>query len=391
MVLLLLEMTVTAKGPHDIVKGVKALGRYIQTHRRRFAASPILLIEADTSSPLQDSNNISNSSSGMVETLAGRHVHLILAQQMGLRTLVSKGGHGGDAKTHPGASSFVAPTADSVHEQVDLYTRMGAGTVCGVGSRASLDLAKAVAAQVASSNTIDNDNNTDPPELILVPDTLDAILTCVHPHALLLHDQEDVLLPHPSTTTPTNTTVALLEPDKFQHHPKETRQSMATALYACMTLLSHAVSTQTETSVQEDANQVLERCKQLLVTSTCTDSQAGEETHNAVADKLLQVGTSCLEFGLIGSQLPRSIPLAVTVSLLPTVFPDKDLLTILASMTVQPSDEKDILPPPLLATNQSVEQLLDLIQTNQTHWNCLDASRKELRAALEPFSLVPSS
>ncbi|KAL7555912.1 hypothetical protein ACA910_017363 [Epithemia clementina (nom. ined.)] len=422
----------------EIIKGIKSLGPYFRKEKARFAGAPILIIEGD-----HVSSNINTSKSnrhrhgsaaagggggggggtGMVETMAGRQIHLVLAQQMGFRTVVSKGG------LTDGAPIF--PTQHLVDQQLELLARVGATTVCGVGSRASLDLAKAVAKKAAEThaNTISHDSQDDTHQLILVPDTLEAVLASSHPYSLMLDAEEDVLVPYPATATAPimpSTTVALLESDNFfSFSTSRKEQDLRTAIDACLAILLDSLRHYQQKSdhdqnleqIVKKAKQSVQECLQLLPTLDMIEAPSSSNTdehkielrrcHDFIVDKLIQTGSTYLEFGLAPGSV-RSAPLAIMASLLPSIFPDKDSLAIMASVApalprllmesphakktntteVLDTTESVELPPPLLTTLEPVDKLMDLIQSNQIHWNCLDAPQRDLRALVEPLSLL---
>ena len=438
--------------PRQVIHGIKALGRHFQKERARLSGSPILIIEGGgmddgiSSSSKGDNNNNNNM---VVETMAGRHLHLLLTQQqLGSRIIVSKGGGKTTTTTnnhhHNSSSSWLFPTQNLVEQQLELLSRLGGSTViCGVGNRATLDLAKAVSDARRTWNTrhVIHDDDDDAKQLLLVANTYEAVLSCSHPYSLLLHEQEDILLAKSPTTTTTTTTVALLEFNMFEN-VSTSNDNVSTAIHACMAILldflwqqqqqqSNSNHNDNPSSYKnlEKAKQLLQDCWQMLLDCDNNKVVGSKENlfHNDLVDKIMETGSNYLEFGLESHPFyhaARSTPLAIAVSLIPTLFPNKDLLTVMASLTpallkmmmmkqqqqqckeettqimnshylLSSQQQQQRLPPPppiLLQTNESIKQLLTLIQNNQHSWNCFDVPQHELHSLMKlssSYSLLP--
>eukprot|EP00523_Entomoneis_sp_CCMP467_P020543 CAMPEP_0168848876 /NCGR_PEP_ID=MMETSP0727-20121128/11071_1 /TAXON_ID=265536 /ORGANISM="Amphiprora sp., Strain CCMP467" /LENGTH=330 /DNA_ID=CAMNT_0008902749 /DNA_START=27 /DNA_END=1019 /DNA_ORIENTATION=+ len=118
-----------------------------------------------------------------------------------------------------------------------------------------------------------------------------------------------------------------------------------------------------------------------------------EAWHLATSQHLLHVGKTYLNFGITSSSSSdvRTIPLALAVSLLPTVFADQDLLSIMASCCppeALPQEESSSSSSLSLLTTEPVEQLLSYIQNNQMEWNCVDAPAAKFKKALQQYTLL---
>ena len=268
--------------------GSKALGQFFQQQRSRFAGAPILLIEGGGG----DAHN----SSGTCETLAGRQVEFFLAHKLGLRTVVSKGGGGGTSTATANALFY---TESILHEQLELAARVGATTVCGVGNRTAIDLAKAVATS-SNSNNNDEDGSSSRRrgrasspmnELILVPNTYYAVLSCAYPYTLSLHSDQDVILANPSTPNvnllPT-TTIAPLETNLFVPNNKDDHQrllqSMQTALRACLALSLDKDSPMDVSHIHQLLNSIAKHINQQSTTTSKGDSSSAtkeEQCHHS--------------------------------------------------------------------------------------------------------------
>ena len=113
-----------------------------------------------------------------------------------------------------------------------------------------------------------------------------------------------------------------------------------------------------------------------------------QKKNNATIQELLHVGTQHVEFGF--GTTARSLPLAIAVSLLPTVLSDYEFMALLAHCCCPRTDaaRNDLPPPPI--TTETVDTLFSHVRENQAHWNCYDAPASTVRQALEQFTLLPA-
>jgi hypothetical protein len=374
-----------------VVKGLQRFGQFLQSERSRFAAAPVLLIQG------KDAHRAAEATHGT----ACRHVEFLLSKQLGLRTIMS---------SHSCSDSVFA-TTHMVQEQHELVARTGATTVCAVGNQTAMDVAKAV----VSSSQEEGCTN----ELILVPVTYEAILACAQPHSLLLDTVEDALLVAESSSLVSSsgqipTSLALLEA-----HNVDT-SGQVNALFASISLalddLYQGRSSSRKNST--DSSAMTSRTISLL-TKTVEILESVDDnninTHNALVECLLLAG-DVTSFGISmddpGNR--RSIPLGVAASLMPQVFPNDDILTVMASLvpalcdgvlstrsTNRGEEEVSIMvedlmarinaldkKPKSLVTTEPLGSVLSLIQGNRLLWNCFDAADDDYAQLLRNHVLL---
>ena len=252
---------------------------------------------------------------------ACQHVQFLLAQQLGLRTV-------------PSHSNYAFPTPSEVQQQVDLMSRVGASTVIAVGSGVAMDLAKAVPSAE---------------HRILIPATHGALLAASTSHALILED--DSLIP--SLRIPDQPTVVHLE--------EKLTLSQPDALLAALALAQSSPDNQQTSS---DVHAMIEN-----------------PDHDSVCQFL---GTVASKVGYGLDEGERNGALAVAVALLPKIFPDRHLLSVLASLAM---DVQGVDAPSLLTT-ESIETLRSHVDANRRLWGCLDPRRPQLQAILEQLTLT---
>lgn len=380
----------TMKPPHSkriVVQGIKGLAKLLQSEKRRFAAAPILLIESSTGG-------------GDLVEQSCKQVHFVLAQQLALRTVVSSSLQ--DA-AFPTVGSGISSL---VQQQQELAARVGAATICAVGTEAAMHLGKAVAVGDATTGGGGMD------ELILVPTTYPATLASTMAQSLLLDTHEETLVPStrtaasPDLATATTTLVAPSLPlDKASVNSSAVNEAAFGALSLC---LSRAYQG------KDNAHNV-DIVHKLETFATCLEQEHYQDASQALFETLWLTGED-LSWGKgtdDGGRRPRrrDVPLAISVSLLPKIFPDSNHLAIWASLasTLAASDnkggteisstalldlytrlEKLLGKPAPLVSNQSTDSLLKIVRNNQTSWNCLDAPKDIMSTRLRSFSLVDS-
>jgi hypothetical protein len=349
------------------------LRRYLEQERATFAAAPILLIQsqpivthvgssttpASPASPAVATNKknkiIKNES--LAVSNACRHVQFLLSQQLGLRTVTVE---------HP--TSYVYPTQVDVDRAMDLYRRVGAETVVGVGSRSAMDLAKAVmqSQTTQSQNQIETDptarrgssagNEALRRNLILVPATFGGVLAAAATsHSLLLDTAEEALIVYPPyqkqqqkqkqqslTQTPevvTTTSVALEE--KMLDGSRRTN-----ALLASIAISLQVLSRGGEEGGDDDAQKALwviqnavaclnhesDGTNESSSSSSSSDQHPltnGPEQHDLAVRTVAAAGT-LISYGL--QQHDRSVPLALAACLIPKHFSEHNSVTFMASL-----------------------------------------------------------
>lgn len=349
---------------HVAVNGIKGIRKLLQSDKGRFAAAPILLIQS------------TNDDDKSKELLCAKQVHFLLAQQLGLRTVVSNS---------LGLSAF--PTTESVQQQADLCARVGAATICAVGSDAAMHLAKATA-QLQQMD-----------ELILIPATYSAVLATTLERSLLVDTKEETLVPDKRTITsnkgPTlSVTIALPDATMLDLTDKEATNEAAFAVLAFCLAREH----QGESFNDEIITQL-----QSFLSLTRADKP--KEALQPLATSLQLVGQD-INWGY-GQRGRRDVSLAIAVSLLPKIFPTSRTTSIMAShaptllinggnnnntdtrLAPLYHDLVELLGEPnALVCNQSVDTLLGVVRENQAAWNCLDVRKQVMALCLSAHSLV---
>jgi hypothetical protein len=390
----------------QIVQGLSGLRSLLAAEQGRFAAAPILLISSNGGGNNKDIDD------------ACTHVHHLLAQQLGLRTVVSHA---------LGDAAF--PTRASLAQLSDLAARVGAGTVCAVGSQAAVHAGQALAGNQGKGNQGNGNNNMRLEEVILVPATYPAVLASgfgvgssllmdVHEETLMPSSMSSSAMPSSSEIPPNLTIATPVDTGRLTALGLGCSSSRREAAFACLAQCL-AQQIQHKPHHQEQPNQnkaILEQLDvfcQALGSHSNKDGQPStlSQPEAALVQALLATGERA-SWGL--EEPPRDVTLAVAVSLLPQIFPQSNALTIMASLVPallqmveheQPRNDDDELallrdvyyarlvdvcggPPPPLVSTQSMDTLLAIIRDNATAWQCLDARRETLRQTLQFTSLV---
>jgi Iron-containing alcohol dehydrogenase len=392
-------MASALKPTRSVVRGLANFQQFLQTNRAPLAASPIVLI---TSEPIHGKSVRPGTADAI------RHVQSLLQNQMGFRTI-------------PTANPvvFALPSVSDVRAVSELVDRVRATTVAAVGAGCAMDLAKAVAAAAASSSTTSNANTfgrnsatttgTRQPieHLLLVPATYGACLAAGSSHALVLDpDDEETIMVQPSTcavpwqsmppgddSTATATTLVALEGTFFDSASK------VPALEAAMTFL------------MDDALQGYNNAVCCFQDEEC---DAMFQDHDKAQEALLAIG-EYIRYGLTDGKFPsssstsntnpakkRSIPLALAVSTLPSVFPEHTMINVLRTFITALAEEmyrkqgmvnsdddsaKATIAGPKpssggpIVTNESWDNdILPQIKANRRAWRCTDASDRDLKS-----------
>lgn len=360
--------------------GIKGLRSFLQAEKRRLAMSPILLMTSGS--------NTRNDGTAMEESC--KHVHFILAQQLALRTVVSSS-----------LQDSAFPTVESVQQQKDLGGRVGTTTICAVGSEAAMHLAKATVAAGANENS-----RMD--ELILVPTTFPAVMASTMTGSLLLDTKEETLVPATKSAS-------LFSPDGG------TSMTVAQPDASMLDMASTKTAVSTHPATREAAFAALSLClsrcfqgkayNEQIVTMLTTfashlEQDQPKEALQALLETLVLTGQDTSWGYAASASERRDIPLAISVALLPKIFPDSNSLAMWASLAptllchVDASTEAaplrdayarlDIVlgSPNVLVSNQSSDTLFQLVRDNQTSWQCLDAPKDVLIKCLGSYSLV---
>eukprot|EP00546_Thalassionema_frauenfeldii_P012255 CAMPEP_0178920472 /NCGR_PEP_ID=MMETSP0786-20121207/15025_1 /TAXON_ID=186022 /ORGANISM="Thalassionema frauenfeldii, Strain CCMP 1798" /LENGTH=315 /DNA_ID=CAMNT_0020594545 /DNA_START=78 /DNA_END=1025 /DNA_ORIENTATION=- len=221
-----------------------------------------------------------------------------------------------------------------VPQILQLQQRTGATTLMGVGSGVAIDLAKSVSQNFE--------------QCYLVPAT-DAALFAASSHcSMLLDNQEETIVTKPVNITKdiTNTTIVTLEEEEIVPH--------ADTKAACQSILLDSES--------PSSNEVL-------------DSLLSKD---ATHWDWIQATAPHLQDGTTGSNR-RSIPLALSCSLIPPMFSSAHVLTFWAALS--PAAPSFLASLALEA--HTVEKLMQYVRANQAAQpNVLDAADDEIEMVL---------
>lgn len=300
---------------------------------------------------------------------ACRAVNFVLTQEMGLRTVQS-------------TISSAFPTTSDLEQRLDLIRRTGASSVVAVGAGAAMDLSKVLPYEKEIEH------------LMLVPSTSAAMLAASSSHSLFIDSVDETLIPSPTAlgSNQTNTHIVSLE------HSYVASAELSHVLYGTLAIVLDACYRRSTHALLSDAVQDLSEVLQ----------NPDKEFDHETATELLHQAGMLLSYGL--DQEDRSIPIALSSSLIPTIFPHVHALTFFASLLpgichlVAEQEQNDetvselvqlveAIPSesiPQLAVNDASldgfsvpDMSLSHIQNNQALWKSFDVPNKSLLQILE--------
>jgi hypothetical protein len=358
--------------------GISSFRRFLQDKLPALQQSPILLISSE---PANDDAQLSSNKKQVAEST--QLVQFTLAQQFGLRTV-------------PSTISSAFPTVQDMEERFELLRRTGASSVVAVGSGAAMDLAKAMPFE------------RDLEHLILVPSTYAAVLASSSSHSLFLDPVEETLVPSPTMATAdtsTGTCTTTIVPLDVHLMAPVVEDSSSHVLYASLAIVLDACYRKSDHPLLPE---MLTKVHDLLDASPPGTAALDHDT----CVQLLYQSGGLLSYGL-GSE-DRSIPIALSASLIPRIFPHVHALTFLASLVpglchvlmedstrsatidaqvnklvVRIQQHDDFSIPQLTVADESLEgfsvpdMALSHIRSNQTVWNCLDVPDATLTEILQ--------
>lgn len=297
-----------------------------------------------------------------------RYIQFLLAQQMNLRTVAC----------HTSTGRY--PTTEDPQQLLELAGRTGASTIVAVGSGTAMDLAKAIRPHVEHT--------------LLVPATYAAVLVAGSSRALLLDTKEEALVVSPpwqsSSSPPTPTTIVA---DSKYLDPKGRVTAALAAVSVILDSLIHDKTNDVETL------QLLESVMASIATFP------GNKMDQLLIDSLLTVSTDLFSYGVDAKA--ASLPLSLAASLAATVFPQHDLLSLMARvttsllpvarqhLTTETASTLDSIHDrhvPTIATTESVDNLLKLVRANRALWNRRDRNNHDLiHDILQDLTLVSNA
>lgn len=341
--------------------GLNAFRRFVREEATTLRQAPILVIASESSDhhlhPLKTVED------------ACRAVNFVLNQEMGLRTVQS-------------TISSAFPTNSDLEQRLDLILRTGASSVVAVGGGAAIDLAKVLP------------HEKDIENLILVPSTSAAMMAANSSHSLFLDRAEETLIPSPTVlgSPQTSTNIISLEPSYVAS------AELSHVLYATLAITLDAC-------YRKSSHEILPEIVQSLI--EVLENPDREFDHDTATVLLYHSGL-LLSYGL--GQEDRSIPITLSSSLIPTIFPHVHVLTFFASLlpgicdVVEEQNHNDESISKLVQlvkgiSSESIPQMkvndtsldgfsvpdmsLSHIQSNQAVWKSFDVPNKVLLRILE--------
>ncbi|CAB9516075.1 expressed unknown protein [Seminavis robusta] len=348
----------------NIIQGLKKFGGQLKENREVFGATPILVVESALRVPKSTGKRAAKKEE---PSQLSQHVQLLLGSS-GLRS----------TSTRPSTDHF--PFQEDVNQTAAFAQRLGASTIIGVGGTAALELAKSVAQE--SSNF---------EELVLVPGTDGATLLTATSHPLLTDPEQNALIPGPaSLRDDLGFHLVLPELNRSKTDPQ------LTAVYSSLVLGLDAIYRRD--SDDKECITMIQSAATIL--EHVNDGSLGSVKDTEIQDLMLWAGSRML-FG-VDSGSYRSIPLALTCSLIPTTFSSYSfgdfmscLLPGVLSLLEEKDEYKDLALEissrlgqhcPRLENLQggavSINALLAQVQTTADLWDCQDAPDAQLEKVL---------
>ena len=348
-----------------VLSGMQGFRKFLGKQRAELCSTPVLLIE----SPVASQGTNKGKSSELFQ-----HVHHY-CRSVGLRT----------STTHSPSSAHFPFTAD-ISSTLEFAKRTGAGTIIGVGGSGAVELAKAV-----SQESADFEN------LILVPEDYGTLLSACASHALVLDPDEAFLLPHPSKEK---------TPHEIQSHvvlsdlASSTRDDPAVLYSTAYAGLVLALDNLYRGVEDEDEAMSLINLASDLIDKANKNEGLQNETKQ-LQDLMMGSGTS-MKFGISSNNSEiRSVPLALSASLLANAFPDYDLIGFISCLlpgvlsTLEGTNHNDLAMElssrflyrcPRISKSSGdqleLQTLLSQVHSNMAVWDCADADDAVLRQVL---------
>lgn len=386
--------------------GIDSLLKHIQLEIDELRRTPILMI---ASSPSSESLNLKSVSD------ACQWMNFTFRQQFSLRII-------------PATISSAYPTEALFSETLELMRRTGASSTVAIGSGPAIDLAKMVHAKNHEETCSSSNNNN---RLILVPTTYGGILAAGTSHSLLLDNENETLVPYPKSrhqinntnndiddttaylTTP-SATVAILGSTNYIEPLDKDNIKFDILLYATSAILLDAAL---NNCVHPMLPSLLQNTIDLIQLRNSGDLNCPTNASmmKRTITELLYKSGSLVSYGL-GDNGVRSITVALSSSLIPTIFPDIHPLNFVASLVpglcsslpigyhndddikgklqnlvelLQQRSSKITPPPPLLISDETLEgfsvpdMALPHIKSNQDVWEAMDAPNDILMHVLQ--------
>ena len=356
----------------NVLSGLQEFRQFLVKQQSELSATPVLLIESPAESRLSMGGTKTRQGGKPSELF--QHVQFFCSS-VGLRT----------ATNHPSSGHF--PLVADISSTLEFAKRTGAGTIVGVGGSGAVELAKAVSQEIE-----------DFEQLILVPEDYGTTLFASAAHGLVMDPKEMVLLPHPSKRAiPREVQSHIVLSDLATPAKEDTALSRSTA-YAGLVL---ALDNLYRGCENED-----ETLSMINLASDLIDKLNGDQGRQKEDEEKLQVlmmGTgSSMSFGLSANdRVIRSVPLALSSSLLASTFPDYDFIGFVSCLlpgvlsTLVGTKHNDLAMElssrflyrcPRIAKSSGddldLRALLSDVHSNMALWDCDDADDAALKEVL---------
>jgi hypothetical protein len=297
--------------------GITSLRKYLKSEINDLRRAPILLIASSSTSESVNLKSVADSCQWMKFTLG---------QEFRLRTI-------------PTTISSAFPTKESLQETMELMRRTGASTVVSVGSGAAMDLAKAVQADLEEKRSDDDGgNSSNSNRMILVPTTYSGILAAGTSHSLLLDNDEETLVPYPRNYQNIDvgsrvTTVGTLDIKNYMESVDDAKFDLL--LYAVSAIL---LDSGLRKSSHPNLLMLLHKTIDLI---TLRNNNSNKDTTTTLSEtipeltNLLYQSGGLISYGLGSGDLEeddRSITIALSSSLIPTIFPETHPISFIAGL-----------------------------------------------------------
>ena len=347
-----------------MVSGMTGFRKFLGKHRAELCATPALLIEGPVDSEI--------TSKGTSSELFQHVLHCFNAS--GLRTSTAH---------HPSAHF---PLKTDISSALEFARRTGTGTIVGVGGSGAIELAKAV-----SQDSVDFEN------LILVPEDYGSLLNASASHALLLDLDEEGLFPYPSKERKRNDVQSHIVLSDIASPSRNDPDRLQAACYAGLVLALDKLHREMENGVE--VMSLIKKASDLIDKASKNEGLQSETKQ--LQDLMVRSGES-ISFGISNDfDETRSVPLALSSSLLAKFFPGYDFVGFIACLLpgvlsilegtkhnelAMELSSRYLYRCPQISKHSGdhleLQTLLSQVQTNMALWDCVDAEDEVLKHVL---------
>lgn len=347
-----------------VLSGMQEFRSFLGKQRAELCSTPVLLIE----SPTGNQGTNTGKSSELFQ-----HVQHYCSS-VGLRT----------STTHPSSGYF--PFTTDIKTALEFARRTGAGTIIGVGDSGAVGLARALSQESA---VFEN--------LILVPEDYGTLLSTCASHALVLDPDEEALLPHPSKEQIPHEIQTHIVLSDLASPARDDPAVLYSTAYAGLVLSLDNLYRGVEN--EEEAMSLITLASDLIDRGNKNEGLQNEAKQ--LQDLMMGLGAS-MNFGISSNNSEiRSVPLALSSSLLTKAFPDYDFIGFISCLlpgilsTLEGTNHNDLAMElssrflyrcPRIAKSSGdqleLQALVSQVHSNMAVWDCADADDAVLRQVL---------